>query len=88
MPCGVRKKKNGKRGLVKMEITPALSGSQFPLADVTPKSPRFRYGMREPADILSCEFSLLNCDFDRAAKKAVDALRAQRYSDSLNHPNF
>lgn len=45
-------------------------------------------GMREPADILSCEFSLLNCDFDRAAKKAVDALRAQRYSDSLNHPNF
>jgi hypothetical protein len=56
---------------VTMEITPALSGSQFPLADVMQKSPRFRYGMREPADILSCEFSLLNCDFDRAAKKAV-----------------
>ncbi len=46
---------------VTMEITPALSGSQFPLADVIPKSPRFRYGMREQADILSCTFNLLNC---------------------------
>ena len=27
--------------------------------------------MRELADILSCEYSLVNCDFDRAAKKAV-----------------
>ena len=29
--------------------------------------------MRELADILSCEYCLLNCDFDRAAKKAVNA---------------